>query len=249
MAQQPISKAKFYEIYPNGKVDMQKVEVQPEYVTAICILYDDRTADGAAYLVAESGVADRQAGMSLGECIAAAKDMAYQGAVARVVSGDTADMPTVPVQKPCPPKSEKVPDCDPVKEDALTEPDTEDTTHAAQEPVQQEDAPSQKGTVQKLDLHTASLFPDDSDDGDGEPESEQPSGDYAIQKARDTKITILGKYHECNNMSAGQILDEYPEVIQEFGPLYTGPKEDQKNALMALYPEALRRLSQKEKAA
>lgn len=249
MTQEPISKARFYEVYPDGKVDMQKVDVQPDYVTAICILYDDRSADGGAYLVAESGVADRQAGISLGECIAAAKDMAYQSAVARVVLGNTADIPTVPAQKPSPPKSEKVPHSVPVKEDALTEPDTEDTAPAAQEPVQQEDAPSQKGTVQKLDLHTASLFPADSDDGDSEAEPEQPSSDDAIQKARDTKITILGKYHECNNMSAGQILDEYPEMIQEFGPLYTGPKEDQKKALMALYPEALRRLSQKEKAA
>ena len=75
--------------------------------------------------------------------------------------------------------------------------------------------------------------------------------DPEYQKALDTEITIFGKLHDCNGWKAGRILAEQPSVIVDFcqrnsessgGPKYTGPKTDQKEALMKLYPDAVLKL-------
>jgi hypothetical protein len=67
----------------------------------------------------------------------------------------------------------------------------------------------------------------------------------------DTEITIFGKLHDCNGWKAGKILNERPEVIVDFcqrnsedynGPKYSGPRVDQKEALMKLFPDAARKV-------
>lgn len=232
------SRARFYEVYPGGKIDMRDIQVNGDYVTATCTLYDDRGADDRAYLVCESGIAAVNTEMGLAECVSIAKNMAYENAVARVIaSGDAVPIAGAPSKKVAAPATPKP--VVPALSNVL-EPDA----NPEELPVQaQPEKPT--ATVKKMELVAANLFPDDEDE---EPTADTPpdesDDDAAIRKARDVKITILGKYHECNNLSAGQILDEHPEVIQEFAPLYSGPKEDQKKALMALYPEALRRCQQ-----
>jgi hypothetical protein len=236
MTNESICKSKFYEAYPTGRIDLRQIEVTPEYVTAICKLYDDRTADETACLVSEIGIAERGDGIRLGECVTLAKDMAYEGAIARVVSENVRFMGTTVKQNVVASVAAKA--------DIPAEPDKEESV-TPDDPVTVEDA-APVGTVQKMELVASSLFPDDDED---KPNSKQPAETEAIQNARDTKITILGKYNPCNNLSAGEILDDHPEIIVEFGPIYSGPKEDQKKAMMALYPEAVRRCQSKDKAA
>ena len=102
-------------------------------------------------------------------------------------------------------------------------------------------------------------FPENLFDKSGDQEPADKGGDGAedddtdpeYQKALDTEITIFGKLHDCNGWKAGRILAEQPAVIVDFcqrnsdsydGPKYTGPRTDQKEALMKLYPDAALKL-------
>lgn len=252
------SKAVFHAVYPNGKVDMSQIEVTGDYVVATCKLYESRDSSEKEYLVAESGIAEREQGESLSSCVIAAKNMAYEGAVARVVTGvnssitqDSAiretDSPAPrPIREPeaARQSAPKKDTAEPVK----TAP--ADSSKPSQEETDLPVAPKEpeNSSVQKVDLLTpSSLF----GDGDAEEEAKKPkpeAQDDRLQQARAVNITILGKYHDCYNWTAGEILDKDPRVIVEFAPKYNGPKEEEKEALMALYPEALRRYKTKKVA-
>ena len=67
--------------------------------------------------------------------------------------------------------------------------------------------------------------------------------DEALEKARAMKISIVGKVHQCYGWTAGKILNEAPEVIVEFANRYNGPRTEERDALRALYTEALRRVN------
>lgn len=118
----------------------------------------------------------------------------------------------------------------------------------AQEPDEVVPArPEGKGTVEKFDLglglqpasNLLSNVPDQA------PASDDANDiDPDMKKAMNLPITILGKLHECYGKTAGEILQYNPKCIVDFAHRYTGPKKDEKDALMRLYPEAVRRVNQ-----
>jgi len=107
--------------------------------------------------------------------------------------------------------------------------------------------PGGKGTVEKFDLdlglqpasnllgNVPDRIPTNSAAADVDPE---------LEKAMNLPITILGKLHECYGKTAGEILQYNPKCIVDFAHRYTGPKKDEKDALLMLYPEAVRRVNQ-----
>lgn len=103
------------------------------------------------------------------------------------------------------------------------------------------------GTPQKFDLSDLQPASFLLQSGMKEPQNEasEPSyEDSAYEKALKMKITIVGKLHACYGKSAGDILDQMPDVIVEYAHKYNGPKVEERDALKALYTEALRRVNQ-----
>jgi len=66
--------------------------------------------------------------------------------------------------------------------------------------------------------------------------------DPDMKKALSMPITILGKLHASFGKTAGEILESDPQCIVDFAHRYTGPKVEEKEALVKLYPEAVRRV-------
>ena len=106
--------------------------------------------------------------------------------------------------------------------------------------------------IERIDF-TETLFDksDTQESADKGGDGAEDDTDPEYQKALDTEITIFGKLHDCNGWKAGRILAEQPAVIVDFcqrnsdsfdGPKYTGPRTDQKEALMKLYPDAALKL-------
>lgn len=226
----------FGQIYPNGKIQVEEGTVAQTYVTAVCKLYETRCADANDYMVMETGMAERVNGQSIAACFALVKDMAYSGAVSRVTGV------TVPAAMEPMISGGNLGDELPSGTDS-----TEDTVAVTPEPEDDLDQnPDTGSTVQKMDLNLFSGGQDETSTQKGnkdalvitEEEDEE-------QKARSIPITALGKMHMYYNWTAGRILDENPGVIVDFAPKYSGPKEEEKKALMALLPEAVRRCAQK----
>lgn len=107
--------------------------------------------------------------------------------------------------------------------------------------------PATKGTVARFDLDLG-LQPASNllNDNPGRIDTSADEGDVDLDlaTAMNLRITILGKLHECYNKTAGEILETNPKCIVDFAHRYTGPKKDEKEALLKLYPEAVRRVNQ-----
>lgn len=205
----------------------------------------------------------------LSQCVQDAKDLAYRAAVSRL--GNVSFLSTVeppeqksatpfsllptpaPVaEKPVPPAVvAQVPDEDGDDEESGNAWDVpEDAAVPSSDatlPDEDGDAEEPMGGAQPFDLNglrpAASLIVDTKP----QPQSsskEEDSAESAYEKARSMTITILGKLHECNNWTAGRILDEKPQVIVDFAHRYNGPKVEERDALKMLYTEALRKVNQ-----
>ncbi len=104
-------------------------------------------------------------------------------------------------------------------------------------------APAQGG-VQRLDL-VAGLQPASNLLNNAASAQKSPhveGADAAMQKALAMPITILGKLHSSFGKTAGEILETDPQCIVDFAHRYTGPKVEEKEALLQVYPEAVRRV-------
>ena len=222
--------------FPNGKTSTKPGEITDKYVMALCRIYEQRTDAESDYVIEEYGIAERTAIDSLSDCYARASNVAYQNAINRLAGSTEQPAETLddfweksssaPVQEnpvntepTSPPDNAVGPLVDEFANDASD-------TGAVLDFTMLEDAPP---TVQKLDLNQNLSVG-------------TPTVSDEIEHARAVQITIIGKAHGCCNWTAGRILDECPEVIAGFAPKYSGEKKTEKDALMALYPEALRKL-------
>ena len=243
------------ELLRTGKINTD-FEVSDQYVTGICLLYPERSGQEHEYMVREKSLVllDQEA---LSECVQRAKDLAYQAAVSRL-TGVAAPQealelevtspqlqverrPTAPTaQKPVEPSWEKeVLGGEEAEPDVSPEMEEVDSTLGKPEEKPSDSIASQIGFA---DLRPASSLLRKEEERPAQEVSETGDEEISLENARNTPITILGKAHLCNGWTAGKILDEHPEIIVDFAHRYSGPKADQKQALEALYPEALRRL-------
>lgn len=236
------------EFFRCGKMDNSFV-VENQFVTGICVMYPERSAGEHEYMIREKSVVELDA-RGLSACVQEAKDLAYQATVSRlsgvsipsVSAAPTAQ--TVPVAPPPAAKAEASAHAPAPVVDLQPDDDEPDETAREDTPAPEEfesqdgawppdENDGASGTAQRFDignLRPASrLLPD--------------AEESAYEKARNMKITILGKLHECCGWTAGRILDEKPEFIVEFAHRYNGPKTEERDALKALYTEALRRVN------
>ncbi len=108
----------------------------------------------------------------------------------------------------------------------------------------EEQEPQQGNDIQRLDLNlglqpasglvnsaAAAQKPAPDEDSDAE-----------MKNALAMPITILGKLHGSYGKTVAEILDTDPQCIVDFAHRYKGPKVDEKNALVKLYSEAVRRV-------
>lgn len=243
------------EFFRSGKMDNDFV-VENQYVTGVCVMYPERSAQEHEYMIREKSVVEIDA-RGLSPCVQEAKDLAFQAAVSRLAGGPSlfsGAAPAAPViQPPLVPQTAAGIAPEPVDD---PQPDEDDMPGIEEEPTKPAEPDGESwppdedgfaGTVQQFDLGglrpASSLIPDTP----GQRNSGAPApdaGESAYEKARNMKITILGKLHECNNWSAGRILDEKPDIIVEFAHRYNGPKTEERDALRALYTDALRRVNQ-----
>ena len=243
-----------------GKMDVD-FEVRDNYVTGQCVLYAERTAKEQEYMIREKSIVMLE-NRSLSGCVQEAKDLACQSAL-RHLSDISALTGAAPRRKPVdhdgslPPKVEKPilhepePELEkPAEEEPLPIPEepaeAADTMIPTEEPddtlePEEEEEPVLTGATQVgfADLRPASslLKPEP-------PAEPDPDEDEAYQKACNMKITIVGKLHDCNGWTAGQILEKRPDVIVNFANRYNGPRTEERDALRTLYTEALRRVNQ-----
>lgn len=244
----------FKKIFPNGKTSTKPGEITSQYVTAVCRVYENRSNTETEFVIEEYGIIERSAYDSLAACYVDASKTAYKNMLARIselsglscqesITNEPADVKKQVVT----PQASAIQE--PIKADAVVVniPKTESVVEAgtydngSDDPVEPfgEEALQSQSTVHKLDL-SLGLQPASSLGG----EKQVPAEDDEIAKARSMPITIVGKAHDCYNWTAGKILDELPEVIVNFTPRYSGEKKEEKAALMALYPEAMRRCKQ-----
>ena len=235
------------EFFRCGKMD-NGFAVENQFVTGVCVMYPERSAGEHEYMIREKSVVELDA-RGLSACVQEAKDLAYQAAVSRLSGvsvpfvGAAPAVRGAPAAPPPAAKAETSP-YTPAPEDDLQPEDEEPDETAGEEapeespgldgtwpPEEDGDAPE---TAQRFDIASlrpaSSLLPD--------------AGESAYEKARNTKITILGKIHECSGWTAGRLLDEKPEVIVQFAHRYNGPRTEERDALKTLYTEALRRVNQ-----
>ena len=235
--------ASLQEFLRTGKMDAD-FEVFKGYVTGICILYAERTAQEYEYIIREKSIV-LLANRELSECVQEAKDLSCRSALNRLlgVSLLPAAEPGKTVlaqQKPAPgvaPAFQK-PDMTEHRQEK-----TEQGKSASGEESMEQD--EEEGLISSGvaqvgfdDLRPVSSLMKSGEETNGPAPEEE---DAATEKARAMPITILGKLHECNGWTAGKILDERPDVIVEFANRYNGPKTEERDALRTLYTEALRR--------
>ena len=229
----------------SGKINTD-FEVGDQYVTGICLLYPERSSQEHEYMVKEKSLVLLEQS-SLSECVQRAKDLAYQAAISRL-SGMAA-LGTEPAQEDAfsLAPAEKHPAAPILQKPAV--PSRTEGSFAGEEadpadPSEEPEKESGNGSLSQIgfgDLRPASsLLRKETQ----QPAQEvcEPEEENALEKARNTPITILGKAHLCNGWTAGKILEEHPEIIVDFAHRYSGPKVEQKQALEALYSEALRRV-------
>ena len=240
----------FKAVFPNGKTSTRPGEISDRYVTAICRIYEQRTDAEGDYVIEEYGIAERTALDNLSDCYAEASNVAYSNAISRLV-GSAATTPTtleelfgaasttqhtIPKQEisvDTAPSSPQDDTSNTLANDFLDDTDTDDfaddSGNADALDFANQSQNTDTPTVQKLDLDK------------GLPVAASTT-DAEIEAARAVEITIVGKAHDSYKWTAGRILDETPEVLVNFATHYKGDKNDEKNALMTLYPEALRKL-------
>ena len=252
---QPLSLPAFFE---NGKMDAD-FEVKEGYVIGLCVLYAQRAAKEQEYMIRDRSIVTI-GNRDLSECVQIAKDLACNSALTRLSLLPA--IPTAPVQEPV--KQKTQPEHAASSTPAVVAPQPDELAPAESFPSAinssetvtvplkdveqlaeaQKDEPSILAGAQQVefaDLRPASSLlteesvPQQSD-------ISEPDEEDTIIKAKDMKITILGKLHECSGWTAGKILEERPEVIVEFANRYNGPKVEERDALRALYTEALRRV-------
>lgn len=249
-----------------GKMDTDFV-ISDQYITGICVMYAQRSAQEHEYMIREKSiVALDERGLS--QCVQEAKDLAYQAAVSRLGKVDflsTAEpheqksvhppsepLTPVPNKAVSPSMAEQTPPEDDGKGESGNEWDAPENAvnppPATSSPEADDDGEEALGGAQPLDLY--GLQPASSLCS-GVAQAPPPSSAAAIdpaesayEKARNMCITILGKLHECNQWTAGRILDERPEIIVDFAHRYNGPKVEERDALKTLYTEALRKVNQ-----
>lgn len=253
---QPLSLPVFFE---NGKMDAD-FEVKEGYVIGLCVLYAQRAAKEQEYMIRNRSIVaigDRD----LSECVQMAKDLACNSALTRL-----SQLPAVPAalaQKPV--QQEPKPEIATSSAAAVVtaqpdEPASAENPASTANSGEEGSVPSKDAErsaeplkekpsilagarqVEFADLRPASaLLAEES--VPQQSNASEPDEEDTITKAKDMKITILGKLHECSGWTAGKILEERPEVIVEFANRYNGPKVEERDALRALYTEALRRVN------
>lgn len=252
---QPLSLPAFFE---NGKMDAD-FEVKEGYVIGLCVLYAQRTAKEQEYMIRDRSIVaigDRD----LSECVQMAKDLACNSALTRLSLLPA--VPAAPARKPVKQETQPEPAVSSAPAVVTTQPDepahsenpvsvahssekgmapSTDTEKSVQTKPKEPSALTGARQVEFADLRPASsLLTEESAPRQSAPsESDE---EEAVTKAKDMKITILGKLHECSGWTAGKILEERPEVIVEFANRYNGPKVEERDALRTLYTEALRRV-------
>jgi len=258
------------EFFLKGKMD-NDIAVQDKYVIGTCLLYPERNAQENEYMIREKVIVElddrglveceREA-----KDLAFQSAVAHlQGGnvIAFPTSVTTAapavnPAPSAPVQKapsaPAAPQAEKAPPAPqkdaaqpPAAEIPPPSPPVQVTQVAVPPPADDHDADDlssaeyadDSGDAVRVDLNqlrpASSLIQEDTP-GDSEDEAAKQ-----YETARNTKITVCGKLHECFEWPAGKILDEKPQYIVELSQRYDGPKTNEKSALQTLYHEALRR--------
>lgn len=236
------------EFFRCGKMDNSFV-VENQFVTGICVMYPERSAGEHEYMIREKSVVELDA-RGLSACVQEAKDLAYLAAVSRLSGISVPFGSAAPVVQAAPvappaakaeaPAHAPAPEVD-LRPAGVDEPD-ETTGQDAPEPDHFE---GQDGAWPPDENDGASRTAQRFDIGNLRPASTllPDAEESAYEKARNMKITILGKLHECCGWTAGRILDEKPEFIVEFAHRYNGPKTEERDALKALYTEALRRVN------
>ena len=242
------------ELFRRGKIDTD-FEVTDQYVTGICLLYSERSCQDYEYMIREKSFVELEGG-KLSACVQKAKDLAYQSAISRLFglamprkileeeSSAKLSIREHPIALPDRGSMQKTePIMPPAKEPP--ESDLPQSTELPGEAIEEpEEVPSMSGSTQIGfgDLRPASsLLKQEETPLSSKDPYEMEEEDTEMEKALATPITILGKANLCNGWLAGKILKEHPEIIVDFAHRYSGPKEDQKQALRTLYPEALRR--------
>lgn len=248
-----------------GKMDTDFV-ISDQYITGICVMYAQRSAQEHEYMIREKSIVmlDER---GLSQCVQDAKDLAYLAAVSRLgkvnflsaaqpheqASVTPPPQPTTPEFKKTapPPVTEQIPDEDDGESESGNEWDTPEneatSPPAASPPESDDDGEESLGGAQPLDLYglqPASSLRSGADQAlPPSRTAEADPAESAYEKARNMPITILGKLHECNQWTAGRILDERPEIIVDFAHRYNGPKVEERDALKMLYTEALRKVN------
>ena len=251
---QPLSLPVFFE---NGKMDAD-FEVKERYVIGLCVLYAQRAAKEQEYMIRDRSIV-AIGNRDLSECVQMAKDLACNSALTRL---SLLPVISAPVQEPVKQKTQPEHSVSSAPAVAAAQPDelasaenpasatnsseketvsSKDTERTAEIQTEEPSALAGARQVEFADLRPASALlteesvPQQSD-------ASKPNEEDTITKAKDMKITILGKLHECSGWTAGKILEERPEVIVEFANRYNGPKVEERDALRTLYTEALRRV-------
>ena len=225
------------EIFHGGKIDNDFV-VEDKFVIGICRIYPDRSAQEHEYLIQEKSIVMRDTG-SLSECVQEAKTLAYSSAIHRIPELDNVFLfPNMSAKS----ESEQVVARAKTEKPSEATPNENNISHlpiAEDEPttVVQEPEPTWFNGARRVEIDDLKPVPPLESDKPAENE------ETAYEKALNMPITILGKLHECAGWSAGKILDEKPEIIAEFAHRYNGPKAEERDALKALYSEAVRRVN------
>lgn len=256
---QPLQLSAFFE---NGKMDAD-FEIGEGYVAGLCVLYAQRTAKDQEYMIRDRSIVMTE-GRDLSQCVQMAKDLACRSALSRL-SALPAVSSAVPQWKPAMQETPPVPavsgasadvtapseEAAPMVESAQSIPLAGDEQSVLPEGVeepfsepQREEEPFLSGARQVglADLRPASSLLTEEGAPQRNTAPKLDEEDEALSKARNMRITILGKLHECSGWTAGKILEERPEVIVEFANRYNGPKVEERDALRALYTEALQRI-------
>lgn len=253
--------------FKTGKMDTD-FEISDKYITGICVMYAQRSAQEHEYMIREKSIVTLDE-RGLSQCVQDAKDLAYRAAVSRLGNVSflsTVEPPeqkavTLPSLSPTPALVTKKPAPPPVIEYVPDDPGDDDEngnewdpsedgaypSSDANPPDEDGDAEEPMGGAQPFDLNglrpASSLIPETKASPQSSFKEEDPS-ESAYEKARNMPITILGKLHECNNWTAGRILDEKPQIIVDFAHRYNGPKVEERDALKMLYSDALRKVNQ-----
>jgi hypothetical protein len=247
--------------FSRGKIDVD-FEIQEGFILGVCSLYPERSAGNGEYMIREKSVVvlDQERGLST--CAQEAKDLAYSSVTRRLMANNVLDFPVF-TETANQPQAEDMSaqgnkDASGLalvssNQEELSENQQSATNVDGGSSIDDNDADEKAQRVEAetlIPVNATAQKEQDPGQTEAPVSTAEESDDEGMtyNKALSAVITICGKAHDMYNHTAGEILNNEPELIVYLATRGTGAngaKANEYAAVKTLYNDAVERVDKK----